>query len=189
VTRLWWYLRSRSVPATLATIAGCAAALLVIGAAVDDPIRIEHLPLVMTALAASSVAPGLAGADPDLERTSALDWRWRRAVHMMVAVAVVAALLAAAAPAGTPTWRMVRDTVGLTGLVGIGVTALGTGLAAALPVLTVALALFVGAADQPAYRVLATWMVLPVDRASAWAVAVAFGLAGVAAYSLAGPRS
>jgi hypothetical protein len=68
------YLRSRSAPVTLAVMLGCAVGLWALGHAVDEPYRRGRLALLATLLAIAAVAPGLAGADIDLDRVAAFAW-------------------------------------------------------------------------------------------------------------------
>src|SRR5262245_43580224 len=99
---LLMYLRARSAPATLATMLCCAVGLGALGHAVHDALARRQLAVLATVLAVAAVAPGLAGADVELERVTALAWPPRRAAHLVLAAAIALGLLAATALAGTP---------------------------------------------------------------------------------------
>jgi hypothetical protein len=185
------YLRSRSAPASLATMLGCAVGLWALGLAVDDSSTRVRLALLITALAIAAIAPGLAGADADLERIPGFAWPPRRAAHLVIAGVVAFGLMAAAALAGDPvtgTARIARDAAGLTGLLGLGAVALGASRAPLLPLLWTALAVGLPTTDRPAYKAVITWMMLPTTIVTATLTAVVVGATGVLAYSVAGPR-
>ena len=78
--------------------------------------------------ATTAVAPGLAGADPDLERVSAIAWPPRRAAHVIVAGVAIFGLLAATTLVGeqpAAAGQIARTVAGLTGLVALGAVVLG----------------------------------------------------------------
>ncbi|HEY3261229.1 MAG TPA: hypothetical protein VGJ95_13330 [Pseudonocardiaceae bacterium] len=190
------YLRSRAAPATAATVLGCAVALWALGLAIDHP-QGRVLTALLTALAATiALAPGLAGADPDLDRASAIAWPPRRAAHIVVAGAVVAALLAATALAGQQmagTGHIARNVAGLAGLVALGAAVLGAARAPLLPVIWTVLVLRYAPPmgeppTRPAYKIMLTWMVQPPDVRSATVTAVALAVAGTLAYAVLGSR-
>jgi hypothetical protein len=185
------YLRSRSAPATLATMLGCAVGLWALGVAVDDPWTRIRLALLATALAIAAIAPGLAGADADLERIPGFAWPPRRAAHLVIAGGVAFGLMAATALTVDPvsaTARVARDATGLTGLVGLGAAVLGASRAPLLPLIWTAIAIGVPTTDRPAYKVVVTWMMQPTANGGATLTAVVVGATGLLAYALAGPR-
>jgi hypothetical protein len=62
------------VPATVAAIAGCAVTLWALGLAIEHP-QGRGLAALLVALAGTTaIAPGLVGADVDLDRASAIAW-------------------------------------------------------------------------------------------------------------------
>lgn len=185
------YLRSRSAPATLATMLGCAVGLWALGHTVDDPYGRGQLAMLATLLTTAAIAPGLAGADIHLDRTSAFAWPPRRAAHLIIAGAIAVGLLAATALAGDPmtgTARIARDAAGLTGLIGLGAAALGASRAPVFPLLWTALIIGLGPPDQPTYQVMLTWMIQPTDTTTATVAALTLGASGTLAYAILGPR-
>jgi len=191
------YLRSRSAPATLAATLCCATGLAALGHAVHDALARRQLAVLATVLAAAAVAPGLAGADVELERVTALAWPPRRAAHLVVAGAVAIGLLAATALIGTPMTsigQLARNSTGLTGLVGLGAATLGASRAFLLPLLWIAGAVGVqvaAASAQPSvsrYQLIAAWMMQPAGSRAALITALALGATGLLAYALAGSR-
>lgn len=181
------YVRSRRVASSTGIALGCAAALGGLAALTDgEPARLMLMLFAVTAVV-SVAATALAGPDPALERTAALDWRLRRTVHT-VAVGVVAAV--AVASLGVVTADVVvRNAAGLTGLAALGATVLGGGLAWCVPVgWTVAGVTALLATREPPAPVL-TWLVQPADSGVATAAACVLGVAGVGVYALMGPAT
>ncbi len=79
------YLRSRAVPTTAAAVLGCAVALWALGLAVDNPQSRVLAALLLSLAATTAIGHGLAGADHDLDKTTAIAWPPRRAAHIIVA--------------------------------------------------------------------------------------------------------
>lgn len=190
------YLRSRSVPAGLAALFGCAVALWALGMAVDNRDGRGLLALLATVAAVAVVAPGLAGHDPDLDRVAAIAWSPRRAAHVVGAGAVVVGLLAVTAQIGAPMSGMAliaRNAVGLAGLVALGAATIGAARASLLPILWTALLMQVappmGAPpDRPMYKEIFTWLVQPSGTTPATVTAVILGVVGTLAYAVFGSR-
>ena len=190
------YLRSRSVPASLAVLLGCAAALWSLGLAVEDRDGRGLLALLVTVAAVVAVAPGLAGPDHDLDRVAAIAWSPRRALHLVVAAAIVVGLLGATAQIGDPmsgTALIARNTAGLAGLVALGAATLGAARASLLPVLWAVLVMQVtppmgDPPDRPVYREMLTWLAQPIGSMPATVTAVLLGVVGTLAYALFGSR-
>jgi hypothetical protein len=190
------YLRSRAVPATAVAILACTVVLWTLGLAVDHPQGRVLVALLVAVAATTAIAPGLAGADHDLDRASAIAWPPRRAAHMIVAGAAVLGLLAATALIGEQmagTGQIARNVAGLTGLVAIGATVLGAARAPLVPVIWTALVLQYAPPmgeppTRPAYKVMLTWMVQPVEARAATVAAVALAAAGTLAYAVLGSR-
>jgi len=190
------YLRSRAVPATAMAVLGCAVALWALGLAIDHP-QGRGLAALLTALAgATALAPGLVGADHDLDRASAIAWPPRRAAHIIVSAAVVVGLLAATALVGEQmagTGHIARNVAGLTGVVALGAAVLGAARAPLLPVVWTALVLRYAPPmgeppTRPAYKVMLTWMVQPPGTRAATVAAVVLAAAGTLAYAVLGSR-
>jgi hypothetical protein len=181
------YVRSRRAASSTGIALGCAAALGGLAALSDAEATKLVLMLFAVTVMVSVAATSLAGPDPALERTAALDWRLRRTVHT-VAVGVVTA--GAVASLGVVTADVVvRNAAGLTGLAALGATVLGGGLAWCVPVgWTVAGVTALLATSDPPAPVL-TWLVQPADSGAATVAACVLGVAGLAAYALAGPST
>lgn len=138
------YLRSRAAPATAGAMLVCAVGLWALGLAIDHP-QGRGLATLLVALAATTaIAPGLVGADTDLDRASAIAWPPRRATHVVVGAAAVVGLLAATALVGEQTAgtdQIARNVAGLAGLVALGAAVLGAARAPLLPVVWTVLVL------------------------------------------------
>jgi hypothetical protein len=169
---------------------GCAAGLWALGRQINDPYRHSQLVLLFTVLAITALAPGLAGADLDLDRVAGFSWPPRRAVHLIVGGALAVGLLALAvrgSPLTSIDWA-VRDGAGVTGLLGWGAVALGAGRGPVLCLLWTAAGIALPTLDRPAYWVILTWMMQPADSISATVTAVVLAVSGVLTYAVAGPR-
>lgn len=173
------YLRSRQVAVGAAVALACAAGITALAE--------SSVMAVFTAVAVTAVtATGLAGPDPVLDRTAALDWRWRRVAHV-VAIAVTAFVLGLLVP--TPETEVVaRNAIGLAGLAALGVTVLGGGLAWCLPMVWTVVALSVAMVKTPPEAPVITWPFQPPDTTAATVAAVVFGVVGLLVYTLRGPR-
>jgi hypothetical protein len=179
------YLRSRRLPAALATsLAAVVVTWLAWSAATDRREVNQSLTLLTIALALAPMIPTLAGDDDALEATAALRWPPRRAVHLVACFAVVAAALAVTRATGAwfgPTWEVVRDSAGLTGLIGLSAALLGTRLAWAPPIGWTAVQVIFPA---PAGNAALLWLIQPAgSRPAALTAAVLFA-AGVLTYAL-----
>lgn len=190
------YLRSRAVPGSALVVLGCAVALWALGLAIDHPQGRVLAALLVALAGTTALAPGLAGADPDLDRVSAIAWPPRRAAHVIVAGAAVVGLLAATALAGgqmAGTGQLARNVAGLAGLVALGATVLGAARAPLLPLLWTVLVLRYAPPmgvppTRPTYKVMLTWMVQPAATHAATVAAAALAAAGTLAYALLGSR-
>ncbi|HEX6351635.1 hypothetical protein [Actinophytocola sp.] len=174
------YLRSRQVLVGAATAVACAAGITALASE-------SMVTLFTVAVVTSVAATGLAGPDPALERTAALDWRPRRVAHVAL-IAVAAALLGTIGPA-TETEVLVRNAIGLTGLAALGVTVLGGGLAWCLPMVWTVVALSVSMAGRPPVAPLVTWPLQPPDTTAATVAAGGLGIGGLLVYAVRGPRT
>jgi hypothetical protein len=169
---------------------GCAGGLWALGRQIDDPYRHSQIVLLFMVLAITALAPGLAGADLDLDRVAGFSWPPTRAVHLILGGSVAVGLMALAlhgSPLASVGW-IVRDAAGLTGLLGLGVAVLGAGRGPVLCLLWTAAAIALPTVDRPAYWIILTWMMQPMATAAATATAVALAVTGVLSYALAGPR-
>jgi hypothetical protein len=196
VRPLTLYLRSRAVPVSAAAVLACAVALWALGLAVDHPQGRVLVALLVALAATIAIAPGLAGADHDLDRASAIAWPPRRAAHMVVAGAAVVGLLAATSLAGEQmagTGQIARNVAGLTGLVAFGAVMVGAARAPLVPMIWTVLVLQYAPPmgeppTRPAYKVMLTWMVQPADARAAMIAAVVLAAAGTLAYAVLGSR-
>jgi hypothetical protein len=185
------YLRSRRVPAAVAVAVAGVAALSALARAIDEP----NVPLAVVVLAAAvgavAIGPGLAGADPDLDRTAAFPWAPRRGGHLIVAATALTGLVCAAVLTGSPLTTagvVVRAVAGLAGLVALGAVAFGAGLAWLPPVAWTAPCVLSGALGGAWYKEVLTWMVQPWGTTSATVTAAVLGAAGTLAYAIRGSR-
>ena len=180
------YVRSRRVAASTGFALVSVAALGLLAAASDATSTRTVLALFAVTVVVSVAATSLAGPDPALERTAALDWRLRRTVHTVLVGAVAAGSVAAL---GMPSDVVVRNTIGLTGLAALGVVVLGGGLAWCVPMTwTVGGMTALLAARTPPAPLL-TWPVQPADSRAATVAACVLGAAGLVAYAVAGPSA
>jgi hypothetical protein len=183
------YLRARQVPATLAMAAASAAIARGLDLATGGRAGAALALLAVVAGVAAS-ASGLAGADPDLERTAALRWPPRRVAHVVVAAAVIAALVVVAA-LPWETRQLARDVSGLTGLAALAAVTIGAPRAWIAPLTWALLAL----ADipsllspPPVLHEALRWMLQPAGSGPAAATAIALAAAGTLAYAILGAR-
>jgi hypothetical protein len=184
------YLRSRRLPAALTSSLAAVVVTWAAWSAATDRREVDQSLTVLTVtLALAPLIPTLSGDDDALESTAALRWRPRRALHLLGCFAVVAAALAVTRATGAwfgPTAEVVRDSAGLTGLIGLSAALLGTRLAWAPPIGWAAVQVMFG---DPAGNAALFWLLQPAgNRPAAVTAAVLFG-AGVLTYALRpGPR-
>ncbi len=190
------YLRSRAVPATATAVLVCAVALWAIGLVVDHPQSRVLVALLAALAGTAALGQGLAGADHDLDRASAIAWPPRRAAHVIVAGAAVVGLLAATALVGEQmagTGQIARNVAGLAGLVALGAAVVGADRAPLLPVIWTVLVLRYAPPmgeppTRPTYKVMLTWMVQPIDTRAATVAAAILAVAGTLSYAVLGSR-
>lgn len=177
------YVRSRQLAVGAGTAIVCVAGLGVLAS--------DGLELVMAVFAAAAVtavtATGLAGPDPALERTAAVDWRLRRVAHV-VAIGVLAVVLGVTLGPSVTTELVVRNAIGLAGLAALGATVLGAGLAWCLPLTWTVVAVSALVGSNPVVAPQVTWLVQPPGT-TAMVAAVVTGVAGLLAYTVRGPRA
>jgi hypothetical protein len=154
----------------------------------DGPHVQMMLAMFAVAVVTAVTATGLAGADPALDRTGAVDWRARRAAHV-VAIGTLATVLGLVAGPPAATEVVVRGAVGLTGLAALGATLLGSGLAWCLPVVWTVAAISALSARVPPPAPLVTWPVQPPDTTAAMVAACVLGAVGLLVYAVRGPRA
>ncbi|CAM5335743.1 hypothetical protein [Streptomyces avidinii] len=184
------YARSRRAPASLAAVlisAVAVGALARIGGGGPVDPRLSTLAL---AAGATALAVGLGGQDLALDRTAAIRWVPRRAVHVLLCGMLIGAvLLAVQTMEGQPasTALVVRNSAGLMGLVALGAAWCGGPYAWIPPFASLSLSFVVPPAPDPATQVL-TWMLLPPGTTAGVWTALVLAVAGTTAYAVAGPR-
>jgi hypothetical protein len=184
------YARSRHVPASLAAVVISAVAVWVIARDGGGEPGDMRLPALVLAAGAMAASVGLGGQDLDLDRTAAVRWVPRRAAHVLLAGAVVAAVPLALQTVGesmATTAFVVRDSMGLMGLVALGAALSGGQYAWTLPFVWLSFSFFAPPPTSAPMRV-ATWMLLPPGTAAGTWTALVLTAAGTAAYAVAGPR-
>ncbi|MGW0787599.1 hypothetical protein ACWD04_04945 [Streptomyces sp. NPDC002911] len=181
------YARSRQVPASAAAVLAAVLAVWFLARGEDtDP----RLPVLALTAAVTAASIGLGGQDSALDRTAAIRWVPRRAVHVLLVMAVVASALLTARALGADvgtTAFVVRDSAGLTGLAAAGAVLCGAQHAWTLPVGWLTLALFPSTLPEGVNEIL-VWPLLPPDTATASWVALTLAVAGTVAYAAVGPR-
>ncbi len=181
------YLRSRRVPPSAAVSVGAVAAVAAAWAGItSDPEVYLGLAVLTVALAAAPLIATLSPDDADLERTAALRWPPRRALHLVACCAFVTGTLLAARLAGVdfgPPGQLLRNAAGLVGLLGLGAAAVGSGYAWQLPLTWAAVQCFIPSQGGPQWRQALLWMLQPTDSRAAAVTAGMLALAGVAAYA------
>lgn len=179
--------RARQVPASAGAVVVGVAAL----AALAQPDGSPQLAAFGAALGVAAVATGLGGHDLALDRTAAFGWPPRRAAHLLLGGAVVAALLLAVglvADPIAPDAFVLRDVLGLGGLAALGAVLFGARAAWAPPIGWSGVTLVVPPGDDHWLSRLLTWPVQPTSTTSATITAVVLGCAGLLAYSWLGCR-
>ncbi|MFF9645323.1 hypothetical protein [Kitasatospora aureofaciens] len=183
------YARSRQAPASAAAIMLVALTVWTFDRGGPGPVDLGMAILVLTThVAAASV--GLGGRDVALERTAAIRWAPRRAVHVLLIGAFAGAAQLAVQAAGAklaPTGVVVRDSAGLVGLAALGAALFGAQLAWTLPTGWLAFTLLVPT-PRGTVGELVNWMIFPPGTAASTAIAWALLATGTAVYATAGPR-
>jgi hypothetical protein len=176
------YLRSRRLPAALATSLAAVVVTWAAWSALTDRRPVDRSLVVLTvALALAPVIPTLSGDDDALESAAALWWPPRRALHLIGCFAVVAGVLAATRATGAwfgPTAEVIRDSAGLTGVIGLGAALLGTRIAWAPPIGWTAIQVIFGGQNAVAF-----WIVQPAADLAAGITAGVLLLGGLIAYA------
>lgn len=184
------YLRCRGIPTSAGAALAGATVLWGLGQATDVP-RLRLTVALLTVLVATVVfGPGLAGADPSLDRTAALAWWPRRAAHLLAIMATATAVTTALSLTGEPLAAalLARDAAGFAGLLALGAVAWGAHWAWLLPVGWTLTVLLTGPAASPVHHEVLTWMMQPAGTASATVTAVTLAVVGVAAHAVFGGR-
>ncbi|MEV6811834.1 hypothetical protein [Micromonospora sp. NPDC051296] len=185
------HLTARGAPAfttgltTITALAWLAGSWLASRPYFDGPAA--RVPVVALAplLAVLLLGPTLAGADPDLERSTPLPWRAWRAGHVLLAVLAIAAALSLTglhSPHTFGAYPLVRNTLGCAGLVTGAAVLLGARLAW-LPAFGYVCAVYAAAPRQAGIAVaMWAWPVQPSTATASWLVAVVLFVVGAAGY-------
>ncbi|MET8211894.1 hypothetical protein ABZT51_38995 [Streptomyces sp. NPDC005373] len=184
------YARSRQVPASLAVAVISAVAVWALARDGSGGTGDPRLPTLVLTAGATAASIGLGGQDPALDRTAAIRWMLRRAVHVLLIGTAVGALLLAVQTMGedlATTAFVVRNSAGLMGLVAIGAAVCGAQYAWTLPTTWLAFSSIIPPATGTPMQVV-TWMLLPPGTTAGTWTALVIAVAGTAAYALAGPR-
>lgn len=178
------YLRSRRLPAALATSLAAMVVTWAAWSALTDRREVTQSLVVLTVvLALAPTIPTLSGDDDALESTAALRWPPRRAAHLVACFTFVAATLAVTRATGAwfgPTGEVIRDSAGLTGLIGLSAALLGPRIAWAPPIGWAALQILFG---NPAGNEVACWLTQPAANPTAAITAGTLLLGGLSAYA------
>ncbi|MGW6443377.1 hypothetical protein [Lentzea sp. NPDC055074] len=180
------YARARGVPAALVLL---PVVVLIAWSALHSPWT--ALSASLTTLAAVVVTTtGLAGQDPELDRSTAVPWPLWRLGHLLLATTTAAISVLLVQKLGSEPFDaafVVRDTAGMIGLAGLTATVAGARLAAAAPVLWWAVAAIMPPSESTLGRVVSWPLGAPDDAATIWTAGVLF-VGGVAAYCVRGGR-
>ncbi|MFC7548748.1 hypothetical protein [Plantactinospora sp. GCM10030261] len=185
------YLRCRGIPTSAGAALTGVTVLWWLGHATDVPRLKLSIALLAVLVATVAFGPGLAGADPALDRTAGLAWLPRRAAHILAVMATAAVVSAVPALVGEPVAAvefLVRNAAGVGGLLALGGVAWGAQWAWLLPVGWSLAVLLSGPASSPAYREVLTWMMQPAGTMSATATAVTIAFVGVVIHAAFGGR-
>ena len=153
-----------------------------------------RVPVVALAplLAALLLGPTLAGADEDLEHSTALPWQAWRGGHVLLAAVVTATALSLTglrAPSTFGAYALARNTLGCIGLVTSAAVLLGARLAW-LPAFLYVCAVYTAAPRHTGVLVaLWAWPIQPSTTAASWLTAVMIFALGAAAYMHCGSRT
>ncbi|MBB5906267.1 hypothetical protein [Actinoalloteichus hymeniacidonis] len=180
------YARSRQLTASLAAVVISAVVVWAIGRGPTD----HRLALLVLATGTIAASIGLGGQDHALDRTAAIRWMPRRAMHVLLAGVVVGAVLLTVQTMGhelATVEFVVRNCAGLLGLAALGAAIAGGQYAWTLPFAWLAFAFFAPPPTSVPMEV-ATWMMLPPGTAAGTWTAVTLGVVGTTAYAVAGPR-
>ncbi|WP_413105245.1 hypothetical protein [Streptomyces sp. Inha503] len=183
------YARSRQVPASLAAVVITTVTVWTLARDGSGGPGDPRMPALVLAAGAMAFSTGLSGQDLALDRTAAIRWAPRRAVHVLAAGAVVAVVLLAVQATGKDLATaefVVRDSAGLIGLAA-GAAVCGGQYAWTLPFAWLSFSFFAPPPTSVPTQV-ASWMMLPPGTAAGTWTALVLTFAGTTAYAVAGPR-
>lgn len=184
------HMRSRQVPASAVALTVTTLVAWALTRGAGDEAVDPRLPLLILAAGVTAAAVGLGGPDVGLERTAAIRWAPRRAVHVLLIGTLVGAALwtsRAAGPELAPLAVIVRDSAGLAGLAALGATVCGAPHAWVPPLGWLACVLFLPAPTGVPGQVVG-WMLLPPGAAVGTWTASTLLAGGTLLYAALGPR-
>lgn len=185
------YLRSRQFPRSLVImLSGTVAICLLWAAFSSSPTVNARLMTLTLMLHVAAFGVTLGTVDEGLERTAAHHWPVRRALHLLLVVGVITAVLACTQLTSArlePFAIALRNGVGLLGLTALGAAFLGPELSWAGSMIWTLICLlpFSGESTRGSAQV-ATWLVQNPDAGPAAACAVVLAVTGAAVYALRG---
>ncbi|GIE83024.1 hypothetical protein Aph02nite_89740 [Actinoplanes philippinensis] len=182
------YLRARRVTiAAPVSLAAIVAVMIFWSFWSDNPRVHPSLATLTLMFALSPLIPTLAGHDDELDRTAAMPWPPRRALHLVAIGAVVAGGLLGAHLAGIhfgTAGQIARNSIGLAGLIGLGAALLGTLHAAVVPIIWTAWQAIAGGPGGPAWQQSLLWLAQPAGSVPAAVTAATLVIAGTTAYAI-----
>ncbi|HEX3788056.1 MAG TPA: hypothetical protein VHW44_09350 [Pseudonocardiaceae bacterium] len=179
------YSRSRQVGLAIAAVLAGTVVMSLLSRTAGDTAS-GRWAVLAVGLGAAAAGSGLGGVDPALERTAAIRWPVRRAVHVVV-VAIVVGVVPLAAGLG-PGSLILRDALGLSGLTALTATLAGAQLAWTLPVIwAVATVAFPITPTSPVLLVL-TWPAGQAAGPAATLAAAVLAVGGTLTYAVVGCR-
>lgn len=158
----------------------------------DGPLARPPVAVLAPLIAAVMVSTTLAGSDIELDRAASRLTGPRRIAHALTAAATVAVVLgvvATDAPETFGSYALVRNSLGLIGMVLLAAALMPAVLSWA-PTLTYTVVVYLAAPRVP--HVGSPWWAWPMQRGgpdASWIVAVALLVAGATTYAIHGPDS
>jgi hypothetical protein len=179
------YTRSRGVPFGLLMVVLCTAAVAAVSHVLDGGSVGWGVFLLM--LAVDVLGVGLAGQDPQLDGTAAIRWRPRRLIHLLlIGVLGAAAVLALGDAYGTPV-LVLRNALGMLGLLGVATLLFGAQFGWLLPMTWCLFAVVMPGGRSTPYEI-GAWMMQPLDATVGNWTAGVLGTVGAMTYAVVGPR-
>ncbi|MFY1695136.1 MULTISPECIES: hypothetical protein [unclassified Solwaraspora] len=185
------YLRSRRVPLAVAIALGTVGLTWVTWPFFSDGQTVNTRMISVTVLiAAVALGTTLSGADDALDHSASARWPARRAVHLLLTVVAVVALLLVTTVTDVryePLGVVVRNTAGLLGLTALGAVLLGAALSWIAPLTwtLVAIMPWMGPSEQLRMQ-LGAWLIQPGDSTAATVCALVLSVTGLVAYTVRG---
>lgn len=184
------YLRSRRAPVAISTAAGITVLMWVLwGLNSDSPEAGRQMVVLSILLLVAALTMTLSGPDDELDKTGALSWPVRRSLHLLIALVLIGGLLLVTQFTGArfgPMSLVLRDTAGLLGLTALSAALIGTAKAWFAPLGWTLAAVLFPQGDNLLGRVL-TWQAQEPRSTAAGVTAAVLALAGLMAYTVAGP--